>query len=363
MATPPDGTFSELDAESWYACAVRTTGALVCWGQPPGDVAWDAHGISAGGAHTCAFRIDGELSCWGNNDWGQIFPPVFQTFTAVSAGWMHTCGIRTDQTVACWGLNDDGQASPPAGEFVAISAGETHSCGIRSDGTLSCWGSNQYGESGTAGTAVMSPLATFASTSSIAVHWGARTGLADVATYDVRYRQAPRNAGFGAYATWLSATSLTSRTFSASPGYTYCYSVRVRDVDDHLSGWTADRCTAVPLDDRSLTRSSGWTSGTGTAYYRSTYLRASLFGARLTRTGVVAKRIALLATTCATCGSVKVYWGSTLLKTVNLYSRTTVNKKLITVATFTSARSGTLSIKVSSSGKKVIIDGVAIRRN
>ncbi len=30
---------------------------------------------------------------------------------------------------------------------------------------------------------------------------------------------------------------------------------------------------------------------------------------------------------------------------------------------FTSARTGTLSIKVHSSGKKVVIDGVAIRRN
>jgi hypothetical protein len=78
---------------------------------------------------------------------------------------------------------------------------------------------------------------------------------------------------------------------------------------------------------------------------------------------VVAKRIALLATACSTCGTVRVYWGSTLLKTVSLYSATTVNKKLISVKTFTSARSGTLSIKITSSGKRVIIDGVAIRPN
>ena len=38
----------------------------------------------------------------------------------------------------------------------------------------------------------------------------------------------------------------------------------------------------------------------------------------------MAKRIALVATTCPTCGSVKVYWGSTLIKTISLYSRTTV---------------------------------------
>ena len=93
-------------------------------------------------------------------------------------------------------------------------------------------------------------------------------------------------------------------------------------------------------------------AGTGSPYYRSTYVRSSSYGARLTRTGVVAKRIALLATTCRTCGTVKVYWGSTLLKTVSLYSATTVNKKVIPIKTFTTARSGTLKIKVVSSGKK-----------
>ncbi len=85
-------------------------------------------------------------------------------------------------------------------------------------------------------------------------------------------------------------------------------------------------------------------------------------GAKLTRTGIVASRIALLATTCATCGSVKVYLGSTLLKTVSLYSATTVYRKLISVKSWRSAHKGTLTIKVASSGKKVIIDGVVIRR-
>ena len=37
-------------------------------------------------------------------------------------------------------------------------------------------------------------------------------------------------------------------------------------------------------------------------------------GERLTRTGMVARRIALVATICSTCGAIKVYWGPTLLK-------------------------------------------------
>ena len=92
-------------------------------------------------------------------------------------------------------------------------------------------------------------------------------------------------------------------------------------------------------------------------------MRSSSSTAKLVRTGVVARRIALVATTCPTCGTVKIYWGSTLLRTIKLTSATTVNRKLIAVTTFTSVRKGTRTIKVSSTSRKVIIDGVAIRRN
>lgn len=85
-------------------------------------------------------------------------------------------------------------------------------------------------------------------------------------------------------------------------------------------------------------------------------------GAKLVRTGVVARRIAIVATTCSTCGSVKVYWGSKLLRTISLRSASTVNRRLITVTTSNSARKATLTIKVSTSSRKVVIDGVAIRR-
>jgi len=47
---------------------------------------------------------------------------------------------------------------------------------------------------------------------------------------------------------------------------------------------------------------------------------------------------------------------------VSLRSSTTVNRKLITIAAFTSVRTGTISIRVSSTGKRVLIDGLAISR-
>jgi len=206
-------------------------------------------------------------------------------------------------------------------------------------------------------------LPTWLNTTSVPLRWSATMGTAPIASYDVRYRRAAWNGSFGSYVTWRLETLATSATFSASSGYTYCFAARARDVDGSLSAWTADTCTAVPLDDRSLARYGRWTARTGTAYFRSTSLRSSTYGAEVTRTRVVARRMAILATTCPTCGSVRVYWGSKLLRTISLKSTTRVDKKLIPVATFASRRTGTLKIKVYSSGKKVLVDGVAIRRN
>lgn len=199
-------------------------------------------------------------------------------------------------------------------------------------------------------------------TTSVALSWSATHGTAALASYDVRYRRAAWNGAFGAYTTWRAATAATSGVFVGAPGSTDCFSVRARDAAGRLSSWTAETCTALPLDDRSLTLHGTWTRSLSTAYYRGTYLRTSSHGAYLTRTGVVARRIALLVTTCPTCGTVKVYWGSTLLKTVSLYSSTTKYKRLISVAVFSSVRTGTLKITVSSYSKKVFIDGIAVRR-
>lgn len=185
-----------------------------------------------------------------------------------------------------------------------------------------------------------------------------------VASFDVRYRKAAWNTALGAFvlpATW-QATTATTKTLTGSLGAKYCFSARARDNRGNVSGWSTERCTARPLDGRSLAASTaGWTRATGTAFYNGTITRTTTKGAILTRTGVLRGRAALVVTRCSTCGSVGVYYNGVLVKTVSLAATTTQRKVVIALPNFTPT-SGTVKLKVLSSSKSVQIDGFLIAR-
>jgi hypothetical protein len=116
----------------------------------------------------------------------------------------------------------------------------------------------------------------------------------------------------------------------------------------------------VPLDDRYLSASSGWSRRTGGGYFRNTFTRSTTFGKSLTRTGIKAKRIQVLVQKCPTCGSIKVYWNGSLKRTLNLRASRVMKKVYLNVVTFGSVQTGTLRIVVNSSGRAVIIDAVGV---
>ncbi|MEP6761024.1 MAG: choice-of-anchor D domain-containing protein [Sporichthyaceae bacterium] len=216
----------------------------------------------------------------------------------------------------------------------------------------------------TAPTAAISALAIVALTSPLAISVTATdTGGAGVGSYDIRYRRAAWNAGFGAYTYptgWAARNTAVS--LSLTGGYEYCFSTRARDRAGNVSGWSPERCTSRPLDDVSLTRSSGWTRLSGNQFYRSTVTRSTVHGAALSRTGAQARQLFLLATTCSTCGSVDIYLGSRRLQTVSLVTSSTRYSAVITGPRLTGVVTGTLRIVIRSTGHRVDIDGVAFRR-
>jgi hypothetical protein len=243
--------------------------------------------------------------------------------------------------------------------FTTVDAGAHNACAIRTDGTFACWGQNRSGQVQPRPTAALTMPANWVAETSVSLSWRA-TSLVAIASYDARYRRARWDGAFGPWTTWRTGTTATAATFRGSPGSTYCFEVRANDADGIVSPWTPEGCLAVPLDDRSLARSSGWMAGTGPAFYRSTFVRSFAHGARLTRTGVGRGDIVLVASRCPTCGSVRVSSGVRRSKVISLWAPVREDRSLIRLWTWTAP--GTLTITVESSGKKVIIDGIAIRR-
>lgn len=206
-------------------------------------------------------------------------------------------------------------------------------------------------------------LPTFTLAPVVGLRWTGADATSGVASYDVRYRTAAFNAGFGGlvYPLLWQGTTSTQVSLPAAKGYTYCLSVRARDKAGNASGWSPERCTATALDDRSLASSSGWVRGTATAYYASTVTGTTHPGAYLVRTGVQARHLALVATRCSACGTVGVYWNGTLVRTISFYGTSTAQRQVFVIGDLGAARTGTLTIKALNGGR-VYLDGLASSR-
>jgi len=220
----------------------------------------------------------------------------------------------------------------------------------------------QWRVDGTAPTAALrTPTAPFVLTTTVTVSWSGADSGSGVGSYNVRYERAPWNGAWGAwtYPTSWHALHVTSFAPSLPIGYTYCFSVQTVDKAGNVSAWTASKCTARPLDDRSETPSAGWVRGTSSGYYLSTYTQTTRLSATLTRTSARLDRVGIVATKCAMCGVVAVYVGNTLVGKISLYSATTARKALIVLPRF-SLRTATITLRVLTSGKLIQIDGLAI---
>jgi hypothetical protein len=180
----------------------------------------------------------------------------------------------------------------------------------------------------------------------------------DVASYDARYRLRSWNGSLGSYqqpADW-TGTSQLSRSLTASAGKEYCFSVSATDGLGNVSGWSAEKCQTVALDDRSIPLGTHWTRGSSSTSYKGTFTRTTTAGATLKLAGARFTQVALVVTTCPTCGKVNVYSGSQLLGTVNLHSATT-KRKVVKTLPAVSLRTATVMIKTLDA-HQVIIDGV-----
>lgn len=181
-------------AEGGGTCALKTNGAVVCWGEnsvvgysrhqtpvPAPDLTTGAiKYLSIYRKGFCALTTDNSVICSGRNIEGQlggnvkignsIFTQVSGlskgTTDVITSGTYYTCALKKDGSVICWGENDRGQLGDGtiffkyapvsvlglgAGTTAAISASGDFSgitCALKTDGFVVCWPVGKIGESG-----------------------------------------------------------------------------------------------------------------------------------------------------------------------------------------------------------------------
>lgn len=153
-----------------------------------GTVGGTVKSVSCDGEHTCALRSDGAIRCWGDNSFGQLGDntitarptPVtvsgVTTATQVSTGSWTTCAT-IGGAAKCWGNNGYGQLGDGTTTFrhvptqvsgltsgvVMVSIGDTAACALLTSGAVKCWGDNSAGIMGngtTSFTPQLTPIAT-----------------------------------------------------------------------------------------------------------------------------------------------------------------------------------------------------------
>jgi PKD repeat protein len=148
-------SYTDLSTGNSSMCAVRSDGAVLCWGGDPSVTNGTPSGFDfvrvtqmSQGSTACAIRTDATGVCWGNNSHGQANVPG-GTWLYLGPGIFHTCGVRLAGSMDCWASQSSGPL--PGSDFVKVEAAYGFSCALRSNQSLTCWGTQDGASSGLSG--------------------------------------------------------------------------------------------------------------------------------------------------------------------------------------------------------------------
>jgi methionine-rich copper-binding protein CopC len=190
------------------------------------------------------------------------------------------------------------------------------------------------------------------------VSWEGKT-----ARYDVGFLEAVSGGRLGSNLQLPSSMqNIKAKSLLRSQplGTTDCYQVRAHDAAGNRSFWSAQRCSTRPFDDRKLNPSGSWTKRTGDQYWQGTVRRTKSKGAALALGKTTVQRIALVATTCDTCGRIAVSVGGTRVAVFDLHSNRVRHRQLLT-RTLTSLPTGRV-VLTTLSRRLVEVDGFGVTR-
>ena len=208
----------------------------------------------------------------------------------------------------------------------------------------------------------VSALSTFQNAATFTVSWTS-VDQPSVASVDVRYRRSLAGGALGGYTMWKSSDVGGLAVFTGVTDARYCFSARAYTSLGIVGTWSAETCTAVPLDERALIRNaaSAWARTTDNGWISRSGSKATLKGSSLTTaTSRTVRQLGIVALTCPTCGSVDAFIGKTKVGTFKLAKSGAATRSLLTLPRFTSAKTGKIQLVVSTSGKTVKIDALAI---
>ncbi len=169
-------------------------------------------------------------------------------------------------------------------------------------------------------------------------------------------------AGSATYACSLDGAGRLCSGSSATVRFasgTHTFSARGRDSLGNEDGTPATRTFTMPVNNTDL-KGKGWAKGKHTGHFLKTFSKTKKKGAVLKYRSTSIKRVALVVTKGKRYGVVKVYLGKHLLKKVSLAAKRTKRKKLVDIARFSTARAGTVKVRVVSRGRPVVIEGLGL---
>ena len=204
------------------------------------------------------------------------------------------------------------------------------------------------------------PSKTLNVSKTINLAWNANdTGGSGLDDVDIRVKSANFNSGFGAFTQPAGLQHLNGNTkaFTGLPGHSYCFSIRARDNAANLSAFSAQKCTMIPVDDKTLAASTGWQRKTGQAgAFLATLSVASQVNKTLTLNNLHVKHLGILVKRCSNCGTFTMTFAGQTFQANTAGSGFVV---FTVPSPYPTVKTGKLIIKVISSGKPVQIDGVA----
>jgi uncharacterized protein YjbI with pentapeptide repeats len=143
-----------------------------------------------------------------------------------------------------------------------------------------------------------------------------------------------------------------------------CFSMQGRDRAGNLGPWSPIRCVDTVYDDSGSGwyREGEWTFANGPYYFETSLSLSRNHGDDLLSDRVlVVKRLGILATTCATCGTVTFYVGKVKVGAISLAAKAYAAKRLILLPPLRTRLRGQVRVVVTSAnGRLVRVDGIAV---